>query len=82
MKRGILFQNKHSHPAAVAVAMALRQYLAAEHTQGYEAREVHFHPSEKPKEAVLAGLKVCIDKEMKPGFIRVTTDVEEPVEAL
>ena len=82
MKRGILYQNKKHQPAAVAVAMAKREYEVASHTQGFPAKEVYFNPDEAPEEAVISGLTVYTDRSIKPGHIRVTTNVVEYAEAI
>ena len=77
IKRGVLFFNQKKRPPQVGARMALALYQAAEHTQGYPAREVYFHPDEAPEEATIAGLTVYTDKFMRPGHIRVTTDIAE-----
>jgi hypothetical protein len=78
----VLFFNRKRQPAEVAVRMALAEYRAAGHTQGYPPKEVYFHPDECPESAVIAGLTVYTDRQIKPGHIRVTTNKVEYVEAL
>ncbi|GIK42415.1 MAG: hypothetical protein BroJett011_62480 [Chloroflexota bacterium] len=82
IKRGILFFNRKHQPAAIAVRMALAEYRAAPHTQGYAPREVYFHPDECPEAAVITGLTVYTDRQIRPGHVRVTTNVVEYVEGL
>lgn len=82
IKHGILFFNRKKQPAEVAVRMALGEYRMAGHTQGYPPREVYFHPDEAPEAAVIAGLTVYTDRQIRPGHVRVTTNVVEYIEGL
>jgi hypothetical protein len=72
-KLGILFDNRKNHPVEVAVSMALRQFVHADHTQGHKADEVYFHPDEAPDAASIAGLTVYTDKLIPRWHIRITT---------
>lgn len=72
-KLGILFDNRKNYSPEVAVRIALRQFTAAEHTQGHKADEVYFHPDEAPEAASIAGLTVYTDKLIPRRHIRVTT---------
>lgn len=83
VKPGLLFDNRSKrHPADVAVAMAKRQFITAEHLQAYQPKEVYFAPEEKPEEDTIAGLKVCTSKDLKPGYLRVCTNVTIPLDDL
>lgn len=81
MTRQILFRNSKHYSLAVAVAMAKRQYLQAEHTQGWPAQEVHFHPSEQPAETSIAGLTVCASEDVRPGHLRIVSQFVNEYEA-
>ena len=73
MMIAILFDNKKRLPAAVAVAMAKREFAVACHTRGYEPRAVVFNPAQAPEEAQIGGLTVYTDKEVPLNRLRICT---------
>lgn len=73
----ILYHNNRKQEAVVAVAIAKRQYLTADHTQGQSPKLALFNPAQKPNLTEISGLKVQSDKSVPLNHIRIASAIVE-----
>lgn len=73
MRIGVMYANWGRQSPGDAVKAALLEWSRATHTNGFEASEVHFNPSELPPDPMLFGLVVVPDDLVSSGHVRLTT---------
>lgn len=75
-----LLIERKGRSLSMAVRVARRQFLAADHTDGSEPGEVHLNPADMPEVLTIEGLKVVSDPAVRPHYVQVKCAVQIPEE--